>query len=155
VTTSEVGAVRIERSRRPGAHRLALRRALWPQCPDEEHRAEMAAFAADPARYVQLIAYTAVGTPAGAAEAALRHDPVNGIPSSPVAFLEGIHVVPGERCRGIARQLFRAVVDRARGSGCTELASDALLDNDVSHALHRALGFEETERVICFRKSLS
>jgi aminoglycoside 6'-N-acetyltransferase I len=34
------------------------------------------------------------------------------------------------------------------------LASDALLDNGASHAMHRALGFEETERVVFFRKPL-
>jgi aminoglycoside 6'-N-acetyltransferase I len=39
----------------------------------------------------------------------------------------------------------------ARGRGCTEFAADALLDNEVSHAAHRALGFEEVERIVCFR----
>jgi aminoglycoside 6'-N-acetyltransferase I len=114
----------------------------------------MARFAADPARYAQFMACTAARTPAGFAEAAIRHDPVNGTSGSPVAFLEGIYVVPGERHRGIARQLFQAVLHWARGTGCIEIASDALLDNQASHALHRAFGFEETERVVCFRKSL-
>jgi aminoglycoside 6'-N-acetyltransferase I len=156
VTTSDVSAAAcIEPLTAPSAEWLALRRALWPECPDGEHHTEMAAFSADPARYAQFMAYTGARTPAGFAEAAIRHDPVNGTSSSPVAFLEGIYVVPEERRRGIARQLFRAVLDWARGSGCTELASDALLDNEVSHAMHRALGFEETERVVCFRRSLS
>ena len=35
-----------------------------------------------------------------------------------------------------------------------ELASDALIDNAVSHGMHRRLGFEETERVVYFRKDL-
>lgn len=34
------------------------------------------------------------------------------------------------------------------------MASDALLDNAGSHAFHEAVGFEETERVVYFRKSL-
>jgi aminoglycoside 6'-N-acetyltransferase I len=38
--------------------------------------------------------------------------------------------------------------------GCTELASDALLDNQTSHAMHEALGFVETERVVYFLKPL-
>jgi aminoglycoside 6'-N-acetyltransferase I len=38
--------------------------------------------------------------------------------------------------------------------GCTELASDALLDNQASHAMHEALGFAETERVVYFLKPL-
>lgn len=42
----------------------------------------------------------------------------------------------------------------ARACGCRELASDALLENQASHAAHRALGFVETERVVFFRKPL-
>jgi aminoglycoside 6'-N-acetyltransferase I len=38
--------------------------------------------------------------------------------------------------------------------GCTELASDALLDNTSSHAMHLSLGFQETERVVYIRKDL-
>jgi aminoglycoside 6'-N-acetyltransferase I len=30
-----------------------------------------------------------------------------------------------------------------------------LLDNSQSHAMHRAIGFSETERVIYFRKPLT
>jgi aminoglycoside 6'-N-acetyltransferase I len=47
-----------------------------------------------------------------------------------------------------------AAEDWARGQGCTEFASDTLLDNDVSSAAHRALGFEEVECIRCFRKTL-
>ena len=38
--------------------------------------------------------------------------------------------------------------------GCTEFASDALLDNKISEAAHLALGFEETEQIRCFKKNL-
>ena len=43
------------------------------------------------------------------------------------------------------------------GGGCfrPELASDAALSNTVSRAVHRRLGFDETERVIFFRRGLS
>jgi aminoglycoside 6'-N-acetyltransferase I len=43
----------------------------------------------------------------------------------------------------------------ARGRGFTDLASDALLENGLSHAAHQALGFEVVERIVVFRKSLS
>jgi aminoglycoside 6'-N-acetyltransferase I len=39
--------------------------------------------------------------------------------------------------------------------GCTELASDTELENRASAAAHRALGFEEAGRVVCFRKALT
>jgi aminoglycoside 6'-N-acetyltransferase I len=133
---------------------LALRRALWPHCDDVEHRAEMAAQAADADRWVQCLARDRDGRAVGLAEAALRRDYVNGTDHSPVAFLEGVFVVPDARRRGVARALVAWVECWGRDRGCRELASDALLDNGASHAMHRALGFAETERVVFFRKPL-
>jgi len=114
----------------------------------------MTRFVSDPARYAQFVAYDG-GRAVGLAEAALRSDYVNGTATSPVAFLEGLYVAPDERRKGIARSLVREVAAWARERGCTELASDALLDNTASHAVHRALGFVETERVVFFRKELA
>ena len=39
--------------------------------------------------------------------------------------------------------------------GCREFASDVYIDDHDSLAAHRGLGFEETERVVYFRKPLS
>jgi aminoglycoside 6'-N-acetyltransferase I len=39
--------------------------------------------------------------------------------------------------------------------GYTEIASDAELDNAAGIAAHRALGYEEVERIVCFRRSLA
>jgi len=74
--------------------------------------------------------------------------------TSPVAFVEGIYVTPDARGRGVARALIAGVTQWAKDQGVTELASDALLDNEASHAMHKALGFCETERVVYFRKGL-
>ena len=38
--------------------------------------------------------------------------------------------------------------------GCAELASDVLIENAQGLALHGALGFHETERVVYFLKAL-
>lgn len=84
----------------------------------------------------------------------MRADYVNGTTSSPVAFLEGLYVVPEVRRKGIAASLVSAVSQWARSVGCSEFASDALLENETSHAVHRALGFQETERVVFFRRTL-
>jgi aminoglycoside 6'-N-acetyltransferase I len=131
---------------------LELRTALWPHGTREQHLAEMAAFIAAPRRYGQFIAYSPRGEAIGLAEVALRTDYVNGTETSPVAFLEGLYVLPGARRKGVAASLVIEVSRWARAKGCTELASDALLDNGASHATHRALGFAETERVVFFRK---
>lgn len=42
----------------------------------------------------------------------------------------------------------------ARERGFSHLASDAVLDNSLSHAAHEALGFEAVERIVVFRKLL-
>ena len=133
---------------------LAMRRALWPDGgTDAQLRHEMSAQLADPATCVQFVA-RAGERALGFAEAAVRRDAVNGASASPVAFLEGLYVVPDARRQGVARRLVQAVADWALAAGFTELVSDALIENAVSHAMHRALGFEEIERVVCFRRAL-
>lgn len=134
---------------------LRLRQALWPHCSGAEHEAEMARFLAEPQKYAQFIAYTDDGQAVGFAEASIRSDYVNGAESSPVAFLEGLYVVQEHRSHGVARRLVETVAAWARSRECIELASDVLLDNEVSHAVHKALGFEETERVVFYRKALT
>jgi aminoglycoside 6'-N-acetyltransferase I len=101
------------------------------------------------------MALNAQGDSLGFAEAMLRTDNVNGCATSPVAFLEGIYVEPSARRQGVARALADVVEQWARQMGCREFASDALLENVSSHCMHRGLGFEETERVVYFRKDLA
>lgn len=130
-----------------------MRNALWPGSGgrQDEHLADINRLLADPGDTINVIARVE-GNVAGFAEAAIRHDYVNGCESSPVAFLEGIYVRPEFRGRGIARELVKAVEAWALARGCTEFASDAAIDNTTSHAMHRALGFAETQRVVYFRK---
>lgn len=129
-----------------------MRAELWPDADAGELRAE--ALAWDAGNGIALIAVGLGDRAIGLAEAGLRRDYVNGTESSPVAFLEAWYVDPGHRGRGVGRALIAAVEDWTRAQGCSELASDALLDNTASHAAHAACGFEETERVVYFRKPL-
>jgi aminoglycoside 6'-N-acetyltransferase I len=133
---------------------LSLRQALWPDSSAQEHLEEMRSLLDDPQRYLNLLAYTADGQPVGLAEASLRRDYVNGTEHSPVVFLEGLYVCAERRRQGIAEQLIDAVAQWGRERGCVEMASDTGLENLVSQAVHQALGFEETERVVYFKKSL-
>ncbi|ASW07331.1 aminoglycoside 6'-N-acetyltransferase [Rhizobium sp. 11515TR] len=130
-----------------------LRAELWPDSSYEHHRAELAQFRANE-NAVAYLAIDSAGHVAGFAEATLRHDYVNGCKTSPVLFLEGIYVRPEHRRGGMARALCDAVGAWDRAAGCTEFASDALIDNLASHAFHAALGFIETRRVVYFRKLL-
>lgn len=132
-----------------------LRHALWPTTSPADHARDAERLLRSPDTLILL----ALDTEAvGFAEAILRRCHVNGcesLPGEPVAFLEGIYVKPGYRRRGVARALCDRVAAWARAHGAAEFASDALLDNTDSHAMHRALGFTETERVVFFRRTLS
>jgi len=133
---------------------LALRIALWPHAKREEHLAEMTEMLRQPERFVQFLARAESGDAVGLLEMSVRSDYVNGTESSPVVFLEGLYVQLEQRGKGIARELVRVAKAWAVSHGYSELASDALLENETAQAVHRALGFEETERVVYFRKPL-
>lgn len=131
-----------------------LRHDLWPQATLEEHLQEAEEILDATGQATAFLALIE-GDAVAFAEAALRHDYVNGCITSPVAFLEGIYVAPAHRRRGITRLLCRAVENWAIGLGCTEFASDVELHNTESQAMHEAIGFEETERVVYYRKPLA
>lgn len=90
----------------------------------------------------------------GFAQCGLRHDYVEGTESSPVGYLEGIFVVEEERKKGVAKELLNACQDYAKQRGCIEFASDCELDNEESLKFHMKMGFEEANRIICFKKRL-
>jgi aminoglycoside 6'-N-acetyltransferase I len=139
----------------------ALRAALWPDCTAAEHAAYLRQVLGRGDTAVGFLAVEAGDAPEprgaalGFAEATLRSDYVNGCESSPVGFLEGWFVVPAARGRGIGRALVAATEDWARQRGCTEMASDARLDNTEAQRAHEACGFDEAERVVYFHKRLN
>lgn len=94
------------------------------------------------------------GKPVAFAQCQLRHDYVEGTETSPVGYLEGIFVSEAYRKQGIAAELLSACEKWAKEKGCTEFASDCELDNEDSFRFHMALGFEEANRIICFRKGI-
>lgn len=134
---------------------LRMREALWPSEPGQSHAAEVEQYFAGQLQMPLevLIARDESGTAIGCAELSIRayaEDCVTGR----VAYLEGWYVIPEARRHGVGRALIEAAEDWARQQGCTEFASDALLDNDVSASAHEALGFTETVRIRCFKKTL-
>ena len=92
--------------------------------------------------------------PVGFAQCGLRTDYVEGTESSPVGYLEGIFVKEEYRKNGYAKELLCACEMWAKELGCSEFASDCELDNMDSFYFHMAMGFEEANRIICFKKSL-
>lgn len=90
----------------------------------------------------------------GFAYASLRHDYVEGTETSPVGYLEGVFVEEVNRQQGVARCLVAACENWAKEMGCSEFASDCELENTASEAFHKSIGFEESNRIICFTKKL-
>ena len=92
--------------------------------------------------------------PIGFAQCGLRTDYVEGTESSPVGYLEGIFVMEEYRKNGYAKELLFACEIWAKEIGCSEFASDCELDNIGSFNFHIAMGFDEANRIICFKKRL-
>ena len=67
---------------------------------------------------------------------------------------EGLYVEPFRRGVGIAKLLCATIEAWTSNLGCTELASDVLLNNVTGQNAHKRLGFKETERVVYFVKRL-
>ena len=92
--------------------------------------------------------------PVGFAQCQLRYDYVEGTETSPVGYLEGIFIEEEYRHNGYAKELLSECEKWAREKDCKEFASDCEIDNDSSFGFHMALGFKETNRIICFAKQL-
>jgi aminoglycoside 6'-N-acetyltransferase I len=132
------------------AAELAL--LLWPNNELEEFIKDMEQFISKEEAFI-ILAYNR-DEAIGFAQCQLRFDYVEGTDSSPVGYLEGLYVKDAYRNQGIARQLVEACEGWAKEKGCTEFASDCELTNLNSAAMHMKLGFEEANRIICFKKKL-
>ena len=140
---------------------LALRAALWPEEDDSSLESAVDRFFTEarltPGLMPEAVLVAEVEEPTpiliGFAEVS-RRPYAEGCDTTPVGFLEGWYVVPEYRCKGVGRALVAASENWARELGCSEFASDALAENNVSAEAHRALGFEEVEIIRCFRKDL-
>jgi aminoglycoside 6'-N-acetyltransferase I len=132
-----------------------MRAALWPEQVEGEHAVEIARyFAGELTMPLEvLLAVDEGGGATGFAELSIRSYAEAWI-TDRVAYLEGWYVEPHARRRGVGRALVEAAERWGRAQGCAEFGSDAVIDNEVSAAAHRSLGFEETVQIRCFRKAL-
>ncbi len=131
-----------------------MRTALWPD-DSGSHSTDIARFFS-PQRNEPLevlLACSGAGAPIGFVELSIRPHAV-GCTSDRVAFVEGWYVAPDHRRRGVGAALIRAAEEWGRANTCSELGSDTQLWNESSINAHKALGFEEVERLVAFRKSL-
>ncbi|TDJ33679.1 MAG: GNAT family N-acetyltransferase [Gammaproteobacteria bacterium] len=128
-----------------------MRDALYVGLTAEFHDEEMQLIAAATDR-VCFLAWQH-GQPVGFMELSLRNI-VDGCLGSPVGYLEGIYVEPRYRRKGHSRTMVDHAAEWFRQHGCSEMASDALLANRGSQGFHKHLGFEETYRIVEYRRRL-
>lgn len=100
--------------------------------------------------FIKYVDNTAIGF----AQCQIRSDYVEGTKTSPVGYLEGIFIVEAYRHSGYAKELLRECEKWAKDKNCSEFASDCEWDNIDSLQFHMAMGFEEANRIICFKKNI-
>ena len=120
----------------------------------EEFERELAHWSDLTEPYVGFLAFDDSGAPIGMIDARIRNY-AEGAPDLRAAYVEDLWVEPGHRGKGVATRLLLAVESWAREQAVNWLGSDALIDNEASHAWHRATGFQEIERLVAFGKPLS
>jgi aminoglycoside 6'-N-acetyltransferase I len=126
--------------------------ALFPGTTDDDHTGDMRSLL-NRADAAVFIAERPDGSVCGYVEAGSR-SVADGCSTSPVGYIEAWYVDPDVRREGYGRALLAAAEEWAVAQGYREMASDALLANDVSHAAHKRSGYEEVDRVITYRKAL-
>lgn len=130
---------------------------LWPDASIEEHARDLAeslngrkSSTLPSQHFIAIVEGTAIGF----VEVGLRSHADGCDTAQPVGFLEGWYVSESYRRRGIGGQLVRAAEGWARDHGCVEMASDTWLNHETSQRSHEALGYEEVDRCIHYRKRL-
>jgi aminoglycoside 6'-N-acetyltransferase I len=130
-----------------------LRKLLWDESTDAEHKAEMMDIYEHTDSQLVLVAQLENGRLVGFLEASIRPF-VEDCHTDHVGYLEGWFVEEDFRRYGIGRKLVKSAENWAKNKGCEEMASDAEVGNDSSLRAHLNLGYEETSRLVHLRKDL-
>ena len=132
--------------------------ALWPDSTAEGHAQELRPLLSGDAKLTMphtiLVAEASDGKLVGFLEVNLRSHADGCNPSQPVGYIEGWYVAEDYRGRGVGKKLLDEAENWARSHKCVEMASDALIDNELSQRAHEALGYEVVDRCVHYRKKL-
>jgi len=101
-----------------------------------------------------FVAEATDGTLVGFLEVDLRSHADGCNPSRSVGYIEGWYVTEDHRQSGVGKKLLDNAEEWARSHRCVEMASDALIDNELSQRVHEALGYEVVDRCVHYRKRL-
>ena len=133
---------------------VRMRSALWPDGVSDHRQETEAYFLERSSAIVQgFVLERTTGGLGGFIEINVRNY-AEGASTDAVPYVEGWYVDPDLRGHGCGRRLIQAAEQWALAKGYQELASDAEIANAASIAAHQALGFQETDRIVCFVKPL-
>ena len=132
---------------------LRMRCLLWPSTSVAEHENEMSAYFMRGEGFLSWVAEKSDKRLIGFLEASIR-EVAEDCETRNVGYIEGWYVEPDFRRTGVGRVLVSHAAQWARAKGCKEMGSDCELENEISLKVHLGLGFEETSRLIHFRKRL-
>jgi aminoglycoside 6'-N-acetyltransferase I len=156
-----VDSVQIRPAQASDLNQLArLFEALWPRSSAEEHAEELRLILGGNVALVLtmpltiFVAEASDGRLVGFLEVDLRSHADGCNPSQPVGYIEGWYVAEDHRHHGIGRKLLAKAEDWARSQRCIEMASDAVVDNQLSQRAHEALGYEVVDRCVHYKKRL-
>ncbi|MFZ0521137.1 MAG: GNAT family N-acetyltransferase [Candidatus Acidiferrales bacterium] len=149
----------VRQARRSDRDELAtMQSLLWPSAAPEELLKELddALSHRTPGTLpaVLLVSTDEDGRVTGFLEAGLRSHADGCDPARPVGYVEAWFVYEKFRKQGVGKALLNSAEEWARAQGCVEMASDALIENEVSQRAHAALGFEVVDRCVRFCKKL-
>jgi len=142
--------IEITRERFPESRRM--RHELYGELSAQFHEAEMELiFSSKEATC--FIGLRESGAAVAMLEVSLRNF-VDGCLGGPVGYIEGIYVTPLERKQGYAGELIEFATSWFRSKGCRDMAADAELANLIAQDFLTRAGFDETYRVVEYKRSL-
>lgn len=132
---------------------LQMRSDLYSGLTEQFHAEEME-WIFTSADKTCFLAWASDDSAAGLLELSLRNI-VDGCVGAPVGYIEGLYLRPDQRGRGLGRQLLEHAEQWFHAQGCRAMATDTELDNTAAQEFFRHAGFEETYRIVEFRKPLA
>jgi len=142
--------IEITRERFPEWRRM--RHELYGELSAQFHEAEMELiFSSKEATC--FIGLSESGATVAMLEVSLRNF-VDGCLGGPVGYIEGVYVTLGERKQGYAGELIEFATSWFRSKGCRDMAADAELTNLIAQDFLTRAGFDETYRVVEYKRSL-
>ena len=130
-----------------------MRKEIYRGLDDSFHQQEIVLYQRDPSKACFLAYLTDQEEPVGFIETSLRNV-VDGCLSSPVGYIEGIYVAPRFRGKGIGAALVQKAIAWFQEQSCSEMATDALADDQLAQSFHRRMGFQETYRIVQFKRMI-